>query len=193
MSFERSLSEHAQLISAMQRDPALARTMSAAADACISSLRVGGKILLAGNGGSAGDAQHMAGELVGRFAFDRPGLPALALTTDSSVLTAIGNDYGYETLFSRQLQALGSRGDVFICYSTSGRSANILRGLAEARQRGLVCIGFTGNRGGPMRDACNHLFEAPSDSTPRIQEAHLVLGHALCEIVEQVLFGTDVS
>jgi D-sedoheptulose 7-phosphate isomerase len=193
MSFERSLSEHAQLVSAMQADPTLARTMSAAADACIRSLRSGGKILLAGNGGSAGDAQHMAGELVGRFAFDRPGLPALALTTDSSVLTAIGNDYGYETLFARQLQALGSRGDVFICYSTSGRSANILRGLAEARQRGLVCIGFTGNRGGPMREACDHLFEAPSDSTPRIQEAHLVLGHALCEILEQALFGADAS
>lgn len=161
-----------------------------AAKACIDSLRRGGKVLLAGNGGSAAQAQHMAGELMGRFAFDRPGLPAISLTTDTVSITAIGNDYGYEHIFSRQVQALGNKGDVFIGYSTSGRSQNILMAFEEARACGLVCIGFTGNRGGPMRELCDILIEVPSDETPRIQESHLVLGHTLCEMVEKALFQT---
>ena len=160
----------------------------AASEACIDCMKHGGKILLAGNGGSAADAQHIAGELVSRFAFDRPGLPAIALTTDSSILTAIGNDYGYEKLFSRQVQAHGNKGDVFIGYSTSGKSPNILCAFKEARSRGLVCIGLTGNRGGPMRELCNHLLEVPSNDTPKIQEGHLVLGHILCGLVENAIF-----
>ena len=180
--------EARQIMQAMLADAPLQAKLEQAAAACIECLRTGGKILLAGNGGSAADAQHIAGELVSRFAFDRPGLPAIALTTDTSILTAIGNDYGYEKLFARQVQAHGQKGDVFIGYSTSGKSPNVLLALEEARSRGLVCIGLTGNRGGPMRDLCDHLLEVPSADTPKIQEGHLVLGHVLCGLVESALF-----
>jgi D-sedoheptulose 7-phosphate isomerase len=169
-------------------EEALLSKMEAVAIACINCLQRGGKILLAGNGGSAAQAQHMAGEFMGRFAFDRPGLPAISLTTDTSVLTAIGNDYGYENLFSRQVQAHGNKGDVFIGYSTSGQSPNILKAFEEARACGLVCIGFTGNKGGPMHELCDFLIEVPSSETPRIQEGHLLLGHILCGLVEKDLF-----
>lgn len=167
---------------------ALVSAVEAASVACIDSLQRGGKVLLAGNGGSAAQAQHMAGEFMGRFAFDRPGLPALALTTDTSVLTAIGNDYGYDLIISRQVRVHGSKGDVFIGYSTSGQSPNILMAFEEARDCGLVCIGFTGNRGGPMLELCDILIEVPSSETPRIQEGHLLLGHILCGLVEKALF-----
>lgn len=182
------LTQAKSIMSAMLDDTALLRHTEAASQACVRSLQSGGKVLLAGNGGSAADAQHIAGELVSRFAYDRPGLPAVALTTDTSILTAIGNDYGYERLFARQLQALGQRGDVFVGYSTSGRSANILRALEQARDSGLVCIGLTGNRGGPMRELCDILLEVPSSDTPKIQEGHLVLGHIMCGLIEQALF-----
>ena len=182
------ISEAQRVMSAMLEDIALQSTVEAAAQACIASLKQGGKILLAGNGGSAADAQHIAGEFVSRFAFDRPGLPAIALTTDTSILTAIGNDYGYEKLFARQVQAHGNKGDIFIGYSTSGKSPNILGAFEEARARGLVCIGLTGNRGGPMRELCEHLLEVPSADTPKIQEGHLVLGHILCGLVENAMF-----
>ncbi len=180
--------EAQQIMQAMLADDPLQVTLEQAAAACIKSMESGGKILLAGNGGSAADAQHIAGEFVSRFAFDRPGLPAIALTTDSSILTAIGNDYGYEKLFARQVQAHGNNGDVFIGYSTSGKSPNVLLAFEEARSRGLVCIGLTGNRGGPMRELCHHLLEAPSADTPKIQEGHLVLGHILCGLVENAIF-----
>jgi D-sedoheptulose 7-phosphate isomerase len=166
--------------------------IEAAGQACIKCLKNGGKILLAGNGGSAADSQHIAAELVSRFAFDRPGLPAIALTTDTSILTAIGNDYGYERLFTRQIQAHGNGGDVFIGYSTSGKSTNILRAFEEARLRGLVCLGLTGNRGGPMRELCEVMLEVPSGDTPKIQEGHLVLGHILCGLIEEALFQRSV-
>jgi len=182
------IEEAGRLMKAMRDDERLAAAMSGAALACIGCLRAGGKILLAGNGGSAADAQHIAGELVSRFNYDRPGLAAVALTTDTSILTAIGNDYGYEKLFARQVQALGRKGDVFIAYSTSGRSPNILNGLHEARRIGLVCIGFTGNREAPMRGLCDHVFEVPSAETPKIQEGHLVLGHILCGLIEREMF-----
>jgi D-sedoheptulose 7-phosphate isomerase len=182
------VAETQRVMSAMLADEALLSRVEAAAVACVDSIQRGGKILLAGNGGSAADAQHIAGELVSRFAFDRPGLPAIALTTDSSILTSIGNDYGFEKLFSRQIQALGNKGDVFIGYSTSGKSANILRALEEARARGLLCIGLTGNRGGPMQELCDCLLEVPSSDTPKIQEGHLVLGHILCGLVENAMF-----
>jgi len=142
------IAEAQRVMGAMLTEPALLNKIEAAALACIDCMKRGGKILLAGNGGSAADAQHIAGEFVSRFAFDRPGLPAIALTTDTSILTAIGNDYGYAKLFARQVQALGNKGDVFIGYSTSGKSPNILLAFEEARSRGLVCIGLTGNRGG---------------------------------------------
>jgi len=182
------LTEAQNVVSAMQADSALLTEIEATALACIKCLKDGGKILLAGNGGSAADAQHIAGELVSRFAFDRPGLPAVALTTDSSILTAIGNDYGYERLFARQIQAHGNKGDVFIGYSTSGKSPNVLRAFEEARSRGLICVGLTGSRGGPMRELCDYLLEVPSGDTPKIQEGHLMLGHILCGLIEDALF-----
>lgn len=180
-----------EVVTAVADDGALQTSLFEAAKVCIAALLQGGKILLAGNGGSAADAQHIAGELVSRFLFDRPGLPAVALTTDSSILTAIGNDYGYEKLFARQIQALGRPGDVFIAYSTSGNSPNILEALKEAEARGLTRIGMTGNRKGAMCALCEHVLEVPSPSTPRIQEGHLVLGHLLCELIEGEIFGAQ--
>jgi len=146
------------------------------------------KTLLAGNGGSAADAQHIAGELVARFHFDRPGLPSIALTTDSSVLTAIGNDYGYERLFSRQVEALGNEGDVFIGISTSGNSPNIIKALEACKEKGIISIGFTGMSGGKMAELCDYCIKVPSNETPRIQEVHILIGHILCLIVEEEMF-----
>jgi D-sedoheptulose 7-phosphate isomerase len=183
------ITEAGRVMSAMLADASLLSRVESAATACIDSLTNGGKLLFAGNGGSAADAQHMAGEFVSRFAFDRPGLPAIALTTDTSIITAIGNDYGYEKLFARQVQAHGNEGDLFIGYSTSGSSPNILLAFEEARSKGLICVGLTGNRGGPMRDLCHHLLEVPSADTPKIQEGHLVLGHIICGLVENAIFG----
>jgi D-sedoheptulose 7-phosphate isomerase len=182
------LEESLRILSAMNMDNKLANTMENIAAACIDSLRSGGKLLLAGNGGSAADAQHMAGEYVSRFAFDRPGLPAIALTTDTSILTAVSNDYGYEMLFARQLQAHARKGDVFIVYTTSGRSPNIIVSLQEAKKRGVICVGMTGARGGPLLDLCDYVLEVPSVDTPKVQEGHAVLGHILCGLVERALF-----
>ncbi len=182
------ISEARRVMTAMLSADAILPTLEAVARACIDCMQRGGKILLAGNSGSAADAQHIAGELVSRFAFDRPGLPAIALTTDTSILTAIGNDYGYERLFARQVQAHGCKGDVLIGYSTSGKSPNILRAFEEARAMQLVCVGLTGNHGGPMRELCDFLLEVPSADTPKIQKGHLVLGHVLCGLVENALF-----
>lgn len=178
----------ARMLEAMADDASIGAAVEAVAAACVASLKAGGKVLLAGNGGSAADAQHVAGEFVSRFAFDRPGLPAIALTTDTSVLTAIGNDYGYERVFERQVQALGVRGDVFFGITTSGRSPNVLRALEQARAKGLVTVGMTGNRGGPILDLCDHVLAVPSPDTPRIQEGHIVLAHTVCLIVEERMF-----
>lgn len=182
------IQETQRVMAAMLTDEALLTRVASAAEACITALTNGGKVLLAGNGGSAADAQHIAGEFVSRFAFDRPGLPAISLTTDTSILTAIGNDYGYERLFARQVQAHAQKGDIFIAYSTSGKSPNIISALQEAKNRRLVCIGMTGNRGGAMRELCDHYLEVPSADTPKIQEGHAVLGHILCGLVERALF-----
>lgn len=176
------------VIEEMVGDSRLIRRVEEVAGACIQCLRAGGKILLAGNGGSAADAQHIAAELVSRFSYDRPGLAAVALTTDTSILTAVGNDYGFETLFSRQVKALGRHGDILVGYSTSGRSQNILNAFKAAREGGLVCVGLTGNRGGPMLELCDHILEVPSAETPKIQEGHLILGHTICGMIETTLF-----
>src|SRR5580692_5681336 len=162
----------------------------AIAAACERALRDGGKLLLAGNGGSAADAQHIAGEFLSRLRFDRHPLPAIALTTDSSVLTAVGNDYGYEQVFERQLRGLGRKGDVFIAISTSGKSPNVLAALAAAREIGVVTIGFTGTAPGAaaMLPLCHLVLAAPSDDTPLIQQVHITAAHAICEIVERNLF-----
>lgn len=159
------------------------------AQVCCSALRAGNKILFAGNGGSAADAQHLAGELVSRFNFDRPGLAAFALTTDTSVLTAIGNDYGYEKVFARQLNAVGNRGDVFFAISTSGRSPNIQKALEEGRRKGIVTVGMTGKSGGDMPPFCDYCIRIPVAETPKIQEGHIVIGHIICGLIERELFG----
>lgn len=160
--------------------------------ACLSKK---GKLLFAGNGGSAADAQHMSAEYVSRFMFDRPGLPSVALTTDTSALTAIGNDYGFEKLFSRQIQALGVEGDLLFAYSTSGTSPNIIAALKEARGKNIQCIGMTGSRpqSQVMAEWCDITIRIPSDSTPHIQEGHLVVGHLICLGVEQLMFSEKVS
>lgn len=183
------IAETEHLMSSIAASSALLSSIAAAAEICIAALRADGKIMLVGNGGSAADAQHIAGELVSRFAFDRPGLPAIALTTDTSILTAIGNDYGYTELFARQIQALGRPGDVLIAYSTSGQSPNILRALGAARDAGVKSIGLTGNRGGDMVDLCDICIEVPAQYTPKIQEGHLAIGHILCGLIEEAIFG----
>jgi len=172
-------------------DESIVAIVEQVAKTCCRALRAGNKILLAGNGGSAADAQHLAGELVSRLNFDRPGLPAFALTTDTSVLTAIGNDYGYEKLFARQVNAVGSAGDVFIAISTSGRSPNILRALEEGRRKALVTVGLTGETGGDMLALCDYCICVPSPETPKIQEGHIILGHIICGLIEYEIFGGD--
>ena len=177
-------------LAAFERATQDATMLSAArkiADVMIAALRSGHKILIAGNGGSAGDAQHIAAEIVGRYKKDRPAYPAIALTTDTSALTAISNDYGFEQVFARQVAGLGRRGDVLLALSTSGRSPNILAALRVAHEHGLITIGFTGTKGAAMGVACNHLLVAPSDDTPIIQQIHLAVAHGICEEVEQAL------
>src|SRR6516164_9620863 len=149
---------------------------------------MGAKLLLAGNGGSAGDVQHIAGEFLSRLNYDRAPAAALALTTDSSVLTAIGNDYGYDRVFERQILGLGCAGDIFIAISTSGRSPNILRAIDAARDKQLAVIGFTGRTGGEMVSRCDLCLHAPSESTQLIQQIHVVAGHIICGLVEERLF-----
>jgi D-sedoheptulose 7-phosphate isomerase len=182
------LRETADTLRAMSEDAALHAAMANVASACIAALRQGNKILFAGNGGSAADAQHLAGELVSRFNYDRPGLPAFSLSTDTSVLTAIGNDYGYERLFARQIEAIGHVGDILFAISTSGRSPNILNAVRVAREKGLVTIGLTGRGGGELSGLCDHCLRTPSDLTPRIQEGHIAIGHTICYLIEQQLF-----
>lgn len=155
----------------------------------IKAYKNGNKTLLAGNGGSAADAQHIAGEFVSRFYFDRPGIASIALSTDTSILTAIGNDYGYENLFSRQVQAQGNKGDIFIGISTSGNSKNIIKALEVCKEKGIFSIGLSGESGGAMNELCDICIKVPSSCTPRIQESHIVIGHIICAIVEEELFG----
>ncbi|WP_279176749.1 D-sedoheptulose-7-phosphate isomerase [Campylobacter insulaenigrae] len=155
----------------------------------LDAYKKGNKTLLAGNGGSAADAQHIAGEFVSRFYFDRPGLASIALSTDTSIMTAIGNDYGYENLFSRQVQAQGVSGDIFIGISTSGNSKNIIKALELCKEKNIISVGLTGASGGAMNELCDYCIKVPSSCTPRIQEAHILIGHIICAIVEEELFG----
>jgi D-sedoheptulose 7-phosphate isomerase len=166
-------------------DPKLRAAIHGIADAITDAFRVGHKLLIAGNGGSAADAQHIAGEFLSRLNFDRNPLPAIALTTDTSVLTAIGNDYGFERTFERQVRGLGKPGDVFIAISTSGRSPNVIAALKAARQCGLATIGFTGSAANSaMQPFCDQCLVAPSNETPLIQQIHIVAAHAICGLVE---------
>jgi D-sedoheptulose 7-phosphate isomerase len=157
----------------------------------IDALQKGNKVILFGNGGSAGDAQHIAAEFVGRFAFDRPALPALALNVNTSCITAIGNDYGFDLVFSRQLEALARSGDVAIGISTSGKSPNIIQAMATANKMGLHTVGLTGSAGRELTDAVAHCICVPSSETPRIQECHILIGHIISELVEQTIFHEE--
>ncbi|SKA83268.1 D-sedoheptulose 7-phosphate isomerase [Desulfobaculum bizertense] len=153
----------------------------------------GGKILLAGNGGSAADAQHLAAEFVNRFLMERPPLPAIALTTDSSILTAVGNDYGFDQVFEKQVLALGNPGDVFLAISTSGNSTNLVRALRAAQEKGLTSICLSGKTGGEMAPLCEHKILVPHEHTPLIQEIHIAAGHLLCQLVDYYLFEAVVE
>jgi len=163
------------------------------AEECIALYRGKNKTILAGNGGSAADAQHIAAELVGRYGFDRPSIPSLALTTDTSNLTAIGNDYGYEQIFSRQLEGMGQEGDIFIGISTSGNSENILKAFESAKKKNIFTVALTGNDGGKMAELADVSLIIPSNSTPRIQESHILIGHILCDIIEKEIFADGIS
>jgi D-sedoheptulose 7-phosphate isomerase len=187
------LSKTAELMNGLRSSPEVIGTIEVVAVRCIEAYRRGGKVLLAGNGGSAADAQHIAGELVSKLAFDRPALPAIALTVDTSVLTAIGNDYGFEKIFERQVAGLGQPDDVFIAISTSGRSPNIIKALQEARRKRIVCTGFTGLRGGDMSGLCEICLQIPSEETPKIQEGHIVSAHIVCGLIERALFADRAS
>ena len=176
------------VIQAAIDDPTFADAIRDIVEVTATALDKGQKLLLAGNGGSAADAQHLAGEMLSRLHYDRAPAAAIALTTDTSVLTAIGNDYGYERLFERQILGLGCAGDVFFAISTSGRSANILRAIDAARQKRILTVGFTGRTGGEMSSRCDLCLHAPSDSTPLIQQIHITAGHVICGLVEERLF-----
>lgn len=172
----------------MAEDDKLMELLELVTGICIDALKQGSKIIFAGNGGSAADSQHLAAELISRFHYDRPALPAMALTTNTSTLTAIGNDYGYDRLFARQLEGVGSAGDVLFAISTSGRSPNILEVVRTARDKGIIAVGMTGSGGGELAQFCDHCLRVPSDSTPRIQEGHIVMGHIICQLIEAELF-----
>jgi D-sedoheptulose 7-phosphate isomerase len=184
-NIEGSVRVHSQLLEACLP------VMTAAANALISAYRAGHKALFFGNGGSAADAQHLAAEFLGRYLRERTPLPAVALSENTSAMTAISNDYGYDHVFSRQLQALGVRGDVAVGISTSGNSPNVVEALISARKMGLYTIGLTGASGGKMRDLVDTLIAVPSGETPRIQECHILVGHALCDAVEQTLTNSQ--
>ena len=173
---------------ALLADEALIERISSVAGVIVEAYKAGHKTLWGGNGGSAADAQHMAGELVNKFTFDRPGLPALSLSTDTSIITAVGNDYGFDRLFARQIEAQGCAGDVFIGISTSGRSKNLVEALGACRAKGVISVAIVGADSCPMDDY-DYVLHVPSTVTPRIQECQTLIGHILCYMVEQELYG----
>jgi D-sedoheptulose 7-phosphate isomerase len=181
------LQAHRALFELIEREmtPLIADMASMLAE----TLKGGNKLLVMGNGGSAADAQHFAAEIVGRFKLERPALPALALSTDTSILTAIGNDYGFDQIFSRQVEALATAGDVVVGISTSGNSPNVLKALQLARERGCRTIGLLGRDGGSIKALCDLALVVPTDDTPRVQEAHIAIIHIVCDLVERKLFG----
>lgn len=187
------LTESVTALTAFQADATYRQTMTAMSETIVTALRAGKKLLIAGNGGSAGDAQHIAGEFISRLMYDRAPLAAIALTVDTSVITATGNDYGYEYIFERQVLGLGQEGDVFLGISTSGKSPNVLRAFDAARDRGLVSIGFSGADGGPMRERCSQLLQAPSGKTAIIQQIHIVAAHIVCALVEREMFPRNTA
>ena len=183
--------EGASLLQRLLDFPEYFQAVADAADAMTRCLRSGKKVLFFGNGGSAADAQHLAAELSGRFLRERPSLSGWALTTNSSAMTAIANDYAFDEIFTRQIQGIGNAGDVAFAISTSGNSPNVLRAAALAREKKLVAIGLTGGGGGKLRGAVDHCICIPSDQTPRIQEVHILTGHILCELIDEDMFGAQ--
>ncbi len=181
------LKEHCAVLDRIEAE--LAGQIARIAVRLVETMKIGNKLLIMGNGGSAADAQHFAAEIVGRFKMERPALPAIALSTDTSIITAIGNDYGFERIFSRQVEALAAPGDALIAISTSGNSANILQALLTGRQAGCSAIGLLGKDGGTIKEICDLSLIIPSDDTPRIQEGHITVIHILCDLIEQTLFG----
>lgn len=181
------LKEHCAVFDRIEAE--LAGQIARIAVRLVETMKIGNKLLIMGNGGSAADAQHFAAEIVGRFKMERPALPAIALSTDTSIITAIGNDYGFERIFSRQVEALAAPGDALIAISTSGNSANILQALLTGRQAGCSAIGLLGKDGGTIKEICDLSLIIPSDDTPRIQEGHITVIHILCDLIEQTLFG----
>jgi D-sedoheptulose 7-phosphate isomerase len=188
---QKKLVEGMAVLEAVKADSALHATLKEAAEATASALKSGHKLMVAGNGGSAADAQHLVTEFVSRLCDDRPAMRAISLTTNTSILTAVGNDYGYERVFARQIEALGQTGDVFIAISTSGTSPNVLRALELSKQMGIMTIGLCGRTGGSMPPLCDYCIRIPSDVTMYIQQAHLALEHIFCMIVEQHYFGPN--
>jgi len=186
-----SLRELSRLASKMSEE--ITSEVGIAATLIVHSLRAGGKILTCGNGGSAADAQHLTGEIIGRFLFDRPPLPAITLSADTSILTAVGNDYGFENVFSRQVEGLGKSGDVLIGFSTSGKSPNILCAFQTARTLGMKTIALVGAHSNEVLEDCDVCFHVPSGITPRIQELHTALLHAICEEVEKTMFNNNLN
>ena len=170
-------------------DKDLLETITQVANVMTEACKFSNKVLVAGNGGSAADAQHFAGELVSKFFFDRPGLPAFSLATDTSILTAIGNDYGYERAFARQIQAVGNKGDVFLGISTSGNSKNIILAVEEAKKKEIITVALVGSKACMLDNLCDYVIKVPSDITPTIQESHLMIEHMICAIIENNIFG----
>ncbi len=187
--YSRELDEHSEVLS--QTRKTMLEPFSQWVDMCYESIRSGGKILFFGNGGSAADAQHLATELTVRFKDNRPAIPALALTTDTSTLTAIGNDLGFDALFERQIEAIASPKDVVVAITTSGKSPNIIKGIKKANEIGVKTVGLTGKGGGDLHSICDLLLVVPSDTTARIQEMHITLGQMLCGALEQKLGYVD--
>ena len=185
---DQFLSRSAAAMNELAADPAARDLLTEMAAITSAAMRAGRKLMIAGNGGSAGDSQHIAGEFISRLMFDHAPLPAIALTVDGSVMTATGNDYGYEHVFERQVLGLGQPGDVLLGISTSGRSPNVLRALDAARGRQISCLGFGGRAGGPMADRCDLLFRAPADETAIIQQLHITAAHVFCALVERAMF-----
>jgi D-sedoheptulose 7-phosphate isomerase len=179
--FAKAIAQHLEVVRQLEAQQPV---IEAIALAMTATLRAGGKILWCGNGGSAADSQHLAAEIVGRFRRERRGLPSIALTTDTSILTSVANDHGYEAIFSRQVEALGNAGDLLVGISTSGNSRNVVAAMEQARALSLLTVGFTGEGGGKMAGLANHLFAVPSKDTARIQEAHILAGHMLCDWIE---------
>lgn len=190
---QQELEKTRQVITAMMESQSLQDSVETITKTCINALQNGKKIMFCGNGGSAADSQHLAAELVSKLCYDRPGLNAIALTTDTSALTAIGNDYGYERAFARQIQAIGQEGDILIGISTSGRSKNVLEAIKAAKEKNIITVGFLGEDGRDIGALADYQLNIPSMETPKIQEGHICCGHIICALIEEEIFGAQYN